>query len=339
MPVRWICFDENNRIEIEKLLAGDEETLRIADKFAPLPYVMALAGERKYRPGISATAGLNGTRYNWLQHCTNYAIDFDSSAYRALGISVHALLEDTDISEIINSGSEQFVAYDNIRGRYDLWYEIDGEKILVDYKVVGSFAIVKALGVIQNGRKPKLDRDGNQEYYQRNGKGYKAGDPKTEPVYTYNINRGENNNYRMQGTIYKILLAKNGIDIDRFRVMFLVRDGGIQMAYSRGVSKRSYYIEFPFLPEDEVIQHYRQRRDELVQVMEYTNMIISGDYTNKEFVTAIKNSDIKIPEPCNAEEAWQGRRCQGYCAFAEVCKQFGNPYISGGKNDEELRDF
>jgi hypothetical protein len=88
-----------------------------------------------------------------------------------------------------------------------------------------------------------------------------------------------------------------------------------------------------------VLQHYRHRRDELVQVMEDTREIISGDYTNKEFLTAIKKSEIKVPKPCNSDEAWEGRRCKGYCAFTEACKQFGNPYIAGGNYDEELRDF
>ena len=339
MPARWIDFGEDI-VEIDKLISGDKEALRTADKYAPLPYIMAIAAERHYRKDvISVTTGLNGNRLNWLQRFVNYTINFDSTAFRALGVSVHALLENEDVSPILDCSVEQRIEFDRITGRYDLWYELD-RRVLVDYKTVGSFAIVDALGVVESGRKPKLDADGNQEYYQRNGKGYKAGDPKTEKVYTYNIKRGNNLKYRMQGTMYKILLGRSGVPIDEYRVFFIVRDGGLSATYSRGVSKRSYYVQFPFLDEGKTLQFYRDRRDELVSLTEQTEKLVSGDYSNEKFVDAVKKSDMEIPAPCSPEEAWDGRRCSGYCSVASVCKDFGCPYIKGGKKiDEELRNF
>lgn len=335
MSKRWLEFYGPNGVkeivDIKKLRDGDNESKRIVHKYAAVPYALALCNSRPYRGGISVTAALNGNRYNWLQYATDYAVDVDASAWLALGISTHALMENESDASLITMESEQFVEFEGIRGRYDLWYEIDDKRILVDYKVVGSYEIVHALGVQKKGEREKIGADGKPELYKRSGRGYSAGDIKKVPTYSYNVKRGENRKYRMQGTMYRIALEQdpNSPPIDEFRVKFIVRDGNTQMAKQRGVERRTYFIPFDFMDTDEVLNHYRTRRDELQSIMDVSEAITGGESVEDPQELILHMKDRKaIPPMCNEDENWNGRRCRDYCPVAAACKMIGdNPYL------------
>lgn len=297
-----------------------------AFKYAPITYYRVIGESRPWRgPGkIGVTRALNGTRQAFLDYSVDYNIKIDGSIFMVLGIQFHGNME-------IGEGTEMDLEFDGIRGRSDLVNVENGENVLTDYKFLGSYGIVKTLGVKQKGRKPVVDKDGNPVLYKRNSGNNKVGDPKTEPVYVMNFKEGESYDYAMQGNMYRICLERNGTPIDKIKFWLVPRDGGTQVAIKRGITKRFYYVEFPRFKDDTVLEFFRKKRDELswrmVESQEIRDKYDAGELDDQKFVNEAGKLEL-MPPVCSDHENWTGRKCKDYCDVAHVCKLVGdNNYL------------
>jgi hypothetical protein len=98
-----------------------------------------------------------------------------------------------------------------------------------------------------------------------------------------------------------------GRTVDQLRICFIARDGGTRAAQSYGVDRRLYYPRVQILEEADVWQMIHDRAAVMKAAIETETM----------------------PAPCTPVQAWDGRKCDGYCPVAKYCVEKGdNPYVS-----------
>lgn len=311
-----------------------------AFEYAPMTYFRIIGENRDYDgPGtIHVTNALNGTREEFLKNSIDYSVNVDKSIYMAYGTSSHANMEKGE-------GVEQKLSFDGILGTTDLCYPEGKDLVLTDYKFIGSFALVKTLGIKESGRKPVLDADGEPVLYKRSGKYGKAGDPKTEAIYTINFSEGDHFNYTMQGNMYRIAIERaTGKGIDKIKFWFVPRDGGTQPARQRGVTRPFYYIELPRMDDEYVLKYFREKRDELSWRMVDSEQIrakyTAGELDTESFINEAVKLEI-MPPVCSDHECWEeGRKCKDYCIVNFACKMVGdNKYLSPVKRAKKENEF
>jgi len=303
-----------DKITVEQALNGE------ADKFAPRPLFKYLSRERTWTGRPSTTQLLNGNRYNVLRLVANWDMEIEGSLFAFLGTGVHKVLEEAgDLTEM-------HIEYKGITGTADLL----SNDTLIDYKVFGSYAVARKLGVVKTGMKEIIGDDGLPVLRKRNSKYGCVGEPMTEPVYSLDPDKADLKNETLQLNLYRLGILEAGIEVKRLKLFVLVRDSNTTSARSRGVVQQYYYVDIPILDKGEVENYFFPKRDELNNVMKVAKRYIGK--SNDKIVEGLRRI---IPEACNPEEAWNGRRCEGYCPVANICKKFGNPYVA----DSELNNF
>ena len=105
-----------------------------------------------------------------------------------------------------------------------------------------------------------------------------------------------------QVNFYRYLLEQNGYPVDSMYVQATVRDAGLQIARERGIDKKIYMIEVPYINDEHLLDMFETKRDAL---------LLSLD--NKE-----------LPDKCTDEETWNGTKCKSYCSVRDIC-----PYNEG----------
>lgn len=302
MPKKWFMCPDGETIEIASCL----EKCRMGHRCAPKPY-LEMAGEWRPWSGKASVTMLDRClRMTWLSQRVDFCESPDRSAFRIIGTRGHSKLE----SHAEEGTAETFMDIEGIRGVADLVEEEDGEYVLTDYKVVGSFAVAKMLGIGKVGEKPILDETGEPVLYVR---GPKAGKAKTEDVYGIDPVKADVSDYQVQPNLYKIAweATNPGKKIARLQIFAIVRDGGLYIAKSRGVQRNTYVVPIPILPEDEIKSWAQERRAEIEEAMA---------------------SDV-MPSVGTAKQTWDGAFCKGYCAMSEACRAAGdNPWL--GEADE-----
>jgi len=165
--------------------------------------------------------------------------------------------------------------------------------VLTDLKLWGSYRVAKALGIVEVGKKP----DPSGATYKSSGKWGKAGSPKMVPVFQQMPQEADNWESEMQLNRYRVMLEERGITIGRMQVQATVRDGGLAVAFTRGIFRNTCMIPVPRLGDDEVRNYFQIKADNL----------------------AIALKDNRWDEPCNDRECWEGVRCKSYCDVARNC--------------------
>lgn len=274
----FICTD-GQPIPFNKCFNG----CRIADQH-PAKKCMALrnlrmiADVRVWNGKPSVTQLLKGTRESYLEIIYPYYINPQDAIFRIIGTKAHAELDkytaDNEIGEIR-------LELEGITGAFD-YYE-DG--CLYDSKTYGSYKVMKCLGI-------EMVDEPTGEVYKT---GPKKGQTKTKKVARQGI--PDLDEQKLQLNMYRLMLEDSGFPVKKMFLDIAVRDGGIQVATTRGVKQNAYLIEVPHMDDSEVLTYFRSKRDALL--------------------TALKN--IQLPPPCSIDERWQGRKCQSYCNVAEWC--------------------
>lgn len=291
MLQNFICPDGGLQ-PVKDCLAG---RCRMAERCAPLSYLTLAGQERKWSGKPSTTQLLNGTRQAFLQLTTDYDEKPVDKTFAILGTGVHALLEE---SEDTSSYNEEKVIFENITGIMDrieqqpdnLWY-------LQDFKVSGSYKVAKVLGY-SSEYKDILNSDGTPVRYKT---GKKAGQIKQRKEFI----QGEPDfgDWQWQLNFYRIAEEKFiGYPISKIKLFVVVRDGGTYIATQRGVEENHYYLDIPMLPDSEVINYFRMKRDALLYHLE-------GSI---------------LPPMCTDGENWDGKKCQRFCPVAETCQSIGD---------------
>ena len=276
----------------------------------PLSFIIAALSERTWNGIPSVTQLISGTRYSWLKLTTDYDLSPATECYKVLGTSVHAGLEEEDSV----SFTEERFEHESISGQADrIEIQPNGDLFLIDYKVVGSYKIATAIGMVK-AKEPIVDEKGNPVYFKS---GARKGQQKTRTVYVLDPSKQDRMEWALQLNYYRIMAeAALGEKISGLRIHAIVRDGGTIAALSRGVKEKDYFFEIDILPDDIVLSYFKQKRDRLVDAM----------------------NGALIPPPCSEREAWEGRKCKdiAYCPMRDKCVAMGdNPYMAADSEEEE----
>ena len=274
--------------------------------FSP-SYLRMVIDEREYDGSISVTQCLRCPREVLFRMFFDYAVDPASMVFMIVGTKGHAKLEDNAVSEY----QEEQLAMDldtvKLKGIADLVFMEDGKHTLADYKTWGSYAVAKSFGIV-SAKRPAVDSDGVPLTYKRSGYGYKAGQPKMETYYYEDPEKGDMFNVTMQTNMYRIMFeAQHGIKISKIRLYVIVRDGGLQVATSRGVFYNTYAKEISMLDDMEVSSYFKERATMLKEYIdEYS-------FLNKEKI-------VENPPPFgNERELLGGWACEKGCSVAPIC--------------------
>ena len=276
----------------------------------PLSYIRVCLAERIWDGTPSVTQLINGTRFAYLKITEDYSEKIGAGVFKVLGTSAHAALDDEDGVSFV----EEKFTHDMISGTADrIEEQPNGEMWLIDHKVVGSYKVSKALGMVRVREQVK-DENGNQEYYKS---GAKKGQPKERWAYVLDITQADRRDWTLQLNYYRIMVeAQTGYKISRLKIHAIVRDGGTMAARQRMVDQNDYYMDIDILPNDTVIAYFRFKRDKLLSALETKT----------------------LPAPCTKEECWDGRKCANpdYCPVRDKCLEHGdNPWVGSDTTEDE----
>jgi len=297
----FIC-PNGSRIKIE----GCFTRCQFEHRCMTLPSLALISSERKWTGRASTTQLLLGTMEAFLKLTKPYYTDPDKRAFMMEGIKHHKNLEVK--AKELGIASEVALSID--KDIVDLLEWENGDLVLTDYKLWGSFKVAKALGIEEAGKQP----DPSGATYKSSGKWGKAGSPKMVSVFRANPDKADNweaelqlNNYRVKATP---VLESIGLKISRMQVQATVRDGGLYIAKDRGIDRRVYTIPVPVIPDEVVIEYFITKQEALNIALEQGHW----DW------------------PCNEQECWGGNKCEEWCDVWEFCGKGRLVHDIGGKN-------
>lgn len=266
---------------------------RLGQRCMAKPVLKFSSNTRNYknRRSWSTTELLAPTCQMFLKAKYGEVIDPFSIVPSALGTAMHAILE----GNLPNNFAGEFrLEKDGVTGQMDC---VDLQnKVLYDYKVVGTYKALRMLGYETTWAERTITR------------GKRKGETTLEQVwrYTGNADFGE---YHYQQNLYRLLLKDIGIDIQKMYLQVFIKEpAGVMAQYKimdsygqipKGkLTKASFLVEIPMVDDDELWTMIQSKREDLSKAIE---------------------SDI-VPEMCS--ETWNGKRCQIYCSVNDVCPYY-----------------
>jgi len=298
MPlIEFICPD-GEKISIDNCLS--EGGCRMGERCATRSYLRFVSRERKWKGKPSTTQLIRGSREAYLLLTTDYAVSPDSRAFMIHGTKGHANLEsatdELSLLEVKFDGEEI-----DETGIADIIETENGKIILADYKTSGSYKVAKALGF-------KTVEKESEEIYKT---GKRKGEHKKIKELVRDIKYEDRWEWELQLNKYRIEWEKNHPKIDHLKIQCIVRDGGTYIARSRGVFRNVYYFNVRIMPDAEVLEFFKRKREALLSAIETGFM----------------------PPVCEARENWDGLKCSRYCSVADHCS-YGK-YLKTQKQSEE----
>lgn len=246
----------------------------------------AVANSQKRDMGMpTVTEILTGTREAYLKRTKEYAVNPMDQVFALFGTGVHKAHEDfkgNNLGEIRIFDEELGVS-----GKPDILGNIvfDGNS-LGDYKVIGSYAMARALGY----RREEVETG---EVFKT---GLRKGMPKTKKVWRED---GVKHlmPYALQLNIYRLLLERQGHQVDSMFIEFICRDYGLQVARERNIKAPVKVIEV-----NKISNHWLEKfiKIKVARLNE-----------------ALQNNEL--PEVCRSSERWGDRKCMSYCAVRDAC--------------------
>ncbi len=285
MSLKWFICPDNEKIEVQDCLK--QGGCRMGERCATRSYLQLAGRERPWTGKPSTTQLIQGTMAAFLKLTKDYAVSPDSRAFMINGTKAHANLEDS--SDELSLLEQRFDGENTPEtGISDVFEQEDGKSILADYKTSGSFKVAKALGFF-------VEDEPTGEVFKS---GKNKGQPKMRKILKRLPEKEDRWEWEMQLNKYRIELEKRGYKVDALKIQCIARDGNTYIARSRGVFRNVYYFKIKILPDKEVIQYFKEKREALL-------LALKQGYWN----------DI-----CTAEENWDGIKCASYCEVAEHCK-------------------
>jgi hypothetical protein len=244
-----------------------------------------IAEQREWQGKPSVTQLQKGTREAYLGITEDYFIDPQGAIFRIIGTKAHGLLDkhtgDNELGEIR-------LELEGITGAFDY---MDEDSNLYDTKTFGSYKVMRCLGY-QSVNIPtgEIFKSGPRKGLEKTRKETVQGEP-------------DLHEQALQLNMYRLMLKDSGFLIKKMFLDIAVRDGGIQAATSRGVTKNAYLIEVPYLPDDDVLAYFLPKRDALLWHLQTET----------------------LPAECSDEERWAGgpgpgRKCLNYCNVSNFCE-------------------
>lgn len=286
MRIGFICPD-GRKICFEDCFAGCIMGERCLTKST----LVHLSRVRPWNGIPSTTQLINGTRLEYLKVISDYFVAPPRMAFALLGTKVHLGLADADTDVSLN---EEQLDTDAISGRPDN-YELEpglGGGTLTDYKTWGSYKVARALGIVSE----KVP-DPTGAVYKRSGNGFEAGDPKMVTHFRHDPGAVRMQEEEHQLNHYRLMYEQAGFPVAKLQVEVIVRDGGLAIAFQRGITENFYLVPVRILPDAEVRSFFGAKADALTHAIDTRT----------------------LPPPCTPDERWDGRRCANYCDVWESC--------------------
>ena len=288
MPLKFFKCPDDVQIEILKCLAP--RGCRLHNRCASIRTLNLVGQDRKWR--LSPSCAGNGPRYEYLRATVDYAIKPQSKTFAILGTGSHSALHRFDDNVL----SEEPLSDGIMSGTPDA-LEADEEKpgffVLIDDKTWGSYKVAKALGVVKE-EETVLDENQKPVIFKS---GKRKGQPKTKQVSHIDPTKIDMRDTELQINRYRIMFEANGVPISKMFIEAIVRDGNTAHARSRMIKENIYMIPVKRLPNDEVLDYYRNLNDEIMGAFK-------THYARK----------------CDMWESWNRRRCEEFCDVAEQCQ-------------------
>ena len=197
MPLIGFRYPNGDTISLEDVANNKVDLGRMG---VTLPTLLEMSKQRPSDRMPSTTELLSGTCQAYLQRTTDYFESPDSQAFSIAGTRHHDLLEKSALDSS-SQMTEIELEYDGITGTADL-YDVE-RKMLVDYKMSGSYKIAKALGVqVRHSFHPT-------EVYKTSGRHGKKGTPRR--VKEFYIDKDKELLYILSDTI---ISDNNNIEIE-----------------------------------------------------------------------------------------------------------------------------
>jgi len=290
MPLIGFRYPNRDTISLEDVANNKVDLGKMG---VTLPTLLEMSRQRPSDRMPSTTELLNGTCQSYLQRTADYFESPDSQAFSIAGTRHHGLLEKSALDSS-SQMTEIDLEYNGITGTADL-YDIE-RKMLVDYKMSGSYKIAKALGIqVRHSFHPT-------EVYKTSGRHGKKGTPRRVKEFYIDKDKADLEDWGWQLNFYRYLLEKQkGLEVNSMYIQATVRDGGLQVATSRGIDRNIYMIEVPFINNEHLEYKFNNKKDELLKALESN----------------------ELPNKCTDSETWNGIKCKSYCSVRDVC-----PYVN-----------
>ena len=297
MPLEGFICPDGEKIKTEDCL----KECRMGERCLTSPTLQLMSSQREWKGVASTTQLLNGTMLTFLKLTKPYYVDPDKQAFMLAGTKHHEALE----VEAKKLGLASEVALSIDRDIFDLIEVEEGGLVLTDYKLWGSFRVAKALGIVEVGKKP----DPSGAIYKSSGKWGKEGTPKMVADFGIDTDKADNLETELQLNRYRVMLEDLGVKVQKLQVQVTVRDGGLYIAYNRGVMRNTYKIPIGIMGNGEVKDYFWYKEDCLKMALD------KGEW------------DL----PCSNQESWDGIRCERYCDVWDYCSKGKLLKAIGGK--------
>ena len=287
MPARWFSCPAGV-VEIEECLTQCPISEQLpAGRCLSLRTLRSISHQREWKGKPSTTQLIKGTREAYLEIVTDYAVDPQDRLFMVHGSRGHGYLEQfVGTNELSEERLHDLIS----SGMFD-FYDPESES-LFDSKFWGSYKVNKALGRYQ-----KEVETG--EYYKRDGKNAKKGDPKTRMEW---FEGGVRHVFSeaIQLNDYRIKLEEvlpEGYQVKSMFIEALVRDGGLMVAGMRDIRQNGVLIPVNRISDHRIRKYMAKKAERLHHALE------TGETPNR----------------CNKRESWSGRKCEKYCNVREAC--------------------
>jgi len=249
----------------------------------------AISEQRAWTGKPSITQLLSGTREEYLKIKHYYPLDPQRAIFALFGTGCHAFLENYLENEDMVVEKRLTDRTGTYTGQFDCY---DGKRgILYDVKTYGSYKTMQALGLIKKKEILK-DKDGVPLKY-KNGK----------IKYKTEFLKGVRHihDVAIQLNAYRMMLEHLGYPVNEMIVEIFTRDAGTFSARDRGIETNMQLLKVHHISDIWVEKYMLTKANRLIE--------------------AVKKN--KLPPMCRYVETWGGRKCDGYCDVAFLCRNFG----------------
>ena len=282
MPATKFICPNGTRIPIADCLKSCPQKERCM--FLPTLRAVAVSVDRGIKEP-TVTELIAGVRETYLKKTTDFAVLPQSVLYALHGQAVHTINENCTQGDIL---SEIRLKDKITSGKFDLYGKIldEEEGVLGDLKVTSSFKIMKALGIYK--------------VRVATGEVYKTGLKKGQPKYRNELcSDGVKHvlDWAIQLNYYRMLLEKEGFEVNRMCIQAMCRDNNLRIAAERGIDQPVYII-----PIKKISDHWLKRY-----------------FQKKANLLAFAMKTKTMPGICSSKERWGDRKCLDYCDAKENC--------------------
>ena len=235
--------------------------------------------------GFTVTELISGTCEIYLKKTKDYMVDPMKRLYAVQGTAAHVMHQDKATGDMLG---EERIYGSHCSGQIDLYGAILDEDTatLGDYKVTSSYKLMRALG------KYKVDVP-TGEFFKS---GARKGQGKTVKEWRDGGVRHVLE-WSIQLNVYRLLLEKEGLPVNRMIIQAFCRDQGLMTAKSRSIEQPAYFIEINKISDRWLERYIEGKAKKLKEALE----------------------EHKMPSHCNARAAWHNRKCLDYCEVASLC--------------------